>query len=244
MNRPYRNIKYDKQKNGYYQGKRDDKSIVIPFYKKFLKQCIICMLIAILGIGIKNIHLPIANRTTEMIKISLTKEMNVKKSFKEVATYVKKIPKMPEKAVSVFNTISGKKNLEMRFIAPIYGEIISNYGEQIDPLSNKKTFQRGVDLSIKQDENINAIADGEIIEIGEGKLGKTIKVRHSKDIFSLYGNCSEIKVKKGQKVKRGESIANIHKSSEKSYAYLHFELWMNGRVVDPTQYISFGKKIL
>jgi murein DD-endopeptidase MepM/ murein hydrolase activator NlpD len=186
--------------------------------------------------------LPIANRATEIIKIS--REIHVKKSMKEVVAYVKKIPEMPERAVNVFNSIAEKEGSEIEFIAPTYGEIISNYGEQINPLSNKKTFQRGVDLSVEEDENINAIADGEIIEIGQGKLGKTIKVRHNQDIFSVYANCSEIKVKKGQKVKRGESIANIHKPSEKSYAYLHFELWMNGRVVDPTKYISFGRKIL
>ncbi|QXM05765.1 M23 family metallopeptidase [Crassaminicella indica] len=227
----------------YYQNRKPHKNNENSFYKKFLKQIVLCILIVLLVILMKNIHSPITNKTTEMIKISLTKEMDIKKSIRGVIKYAKEIPKMPEKVVNVFSDFSGKKDLQMEFAVPVKGDIISDYGEKVDPISNIKTFQRGVDILIDKDKNIKAIADGEIIEIGEGKsLGKYVKVKHSHNIISLYADCSDIQVKKGQKVKKGEIIAKIYRHN--TNAYLHFELWVDGKVVDPEKYIPFDRKIL
>lgn len=245
MNKPYRNIGFNKQKSKAYLDKSYYKDKDKHFYKKVLKQIVLCMFVMLLVILVKNINSPITNKTTELIKTSVTKEMNIEKSIKQVLKYSKEIPKLPNKAVNVFNNFSNRKNVNIKFVVPIKGDIISSYGENLDPYLNTKTFQRGVDLLVTQDKNIVAVADGEIVEIGEGKsLGKYIKVKHGKDIFSLYANCSYIKAKKGSSVKKGEEIASIHSLKENKDTYLHFELWVEGKVVDPTEYIPFDKKIL
>jgi hypothetical protein len=97
MKKSYKHVKYNRQRNDYYQGRRDNKEKENSFYKKILKQIVFCIVIAMLVILIKTIHSPITNKTTAMIKISITKEMDVKKSIREAVRYAKKIPEMPEK---------------------------------------------------------------------------------------------------------------------------------------------------
>ncbi|TCO79976.1 M23 family metallopeptidase [Marinisporobacter balticus] len=244
MNKSYKTIPINRQKHNHYsqQSTYKDKK---HFYKRILKQIVICSLVVLFVMLVKNIHSPITNKTTEWIKTSLTREMDMKKSIKQVVKYAKEIPKIPDKAVNVFGTFSNKKKSNMEFVVPIEGEIISNYGENVDPYLNTKTFQRGVDLFVNKEKNIAVIADGEVVEVGEGKsLGKYVKVKHGKELFSLYANCSNILVKRGSKVKQGEEIAIIHSLKENEDTYLHFELWIEGKVVDPTQYIPFDRKII
>lgn len=214
-------------------------------YKRTLKRIAICILIVLAVILIKNINTPLTNKATETIEETIREDMNIKYTVKQVMNYVKKLPDVSDKVVNVFNSFASNQKVDHDFVTPVEGEIISTYGENIDPISNIKTFQRGIDVLIKEEKNVLAITDGEVVEIGEGKsLGKYIKVKHSEEMFSFYGNCSEIKLTEGQKVKRGDQIAIINKGSGNENSYLHFELWVNGEVVDPTEYIPFGRKIL
>ncbi|QEK12298.1 M23 family metallopeptidase [Crassaminicella thermophila] len=245
MNKLYRKINSNRQKISNHVKRKNYNNRGSQFYKRTLKQIVLCILIVLLVIFIKNINSPITNKTKDVIKISLTKEINLKKSIKQIMVYVKEIPKMHNKVTNVFNAFSKETNSSIKFIVPLKGEIISNYGESRDPILNIKTFQRGVDILVNKDESIVSVADGEIIQIGEGKsLGKYIKVKHKNNMVSFYANCSHVKVKKGQIVKKGEEIATIYKPNKNENTYLHFELWKEGKVVDPTKYIPFDRKIL
>lgn len=245
MNKSYRKINLNRQKILNRSKRQNYNNRANQFYKRTLKQIVLCIFIVLLVIFMKNINASITNKTTEAIKISLTKEINFKKSIKQIMAYGKEIPQISNKVTNVFNAFSKEKNSSIKFIVPLEGEIISNYGESTDPILNIKTFQRGVDILVNKDKSIVSVADGEIIQTGEGKsLGKYIKVKHTNNMVSFYANCSDIKVKKGQMVKQGEEIAIIHKPNESENTYLHFELWMEGKVVDPTRYIPFDRKIL
>ncbi|WZL71576.1 M23 family metallopeptidase [Clostridiaceae bacterium 35-E11] len=241
MSKSYRKIQFKRQKknpqvNNHRKGSR---------YKKILRQLGLCIIIVLLVIVIKNINAPITNKAIDVIKTSLEEKTDVKRSLKQVIRYAKEIPQMPNKVVSVFNNFSNDKTEDMKFIVPLNGEIVSSYGENIDPILKTKTFQRGIDIVAKEDKNIVAIATGKVVEIGESdSLGKYVKIEHNSGVFSLYGNCSEIIINKGDKVKQGDIIASIGQNLENQNAYLHFELWIDGKVVDPMRYISFDKKIL
>lgn len=241
MNKSYRKINFKRQKkNPHLMSDRKGN-----FYKKILKQIALSIIIVLLVILIKNINSPITNKAAEVMKTSLEEKTDIKKSLKQVIRYAKEIPQMPNKVVSVFNNFSGDKNEGMDFITPLDGEIISNYGESIDPILKTKTFQRGIDILASKNRDIVAVASGKVVEIGESKsLGKYVKIEHDNGIFSFYGNCSEITVNKDYQVKQGEKIGAIGKDSENQTAYLHFELWIDGKVVDPMGYINFDKKIL
>ncbi len=217
-----------------------------PMYKTILKQIAWCILIVLLIIVIKNINLPMTNKTSNMIKTTLHKELDIKKFAQEIRIYIKRMPQVTDKVVNAFNDFTNKKNINtVSFLSPANGMVISKYGESIDPVFETKTFQRGVDISVQKGTNIIAVASGEIVEVGEGQsLGKYIKIKHSHNVFSIYGHCSEIKVVKGQRVKQGDRIAVMNKNENQDISYLHFELWVDGKIVDPMKYIDFNRRNL
>ncbi|WP_129596875.1 M23 family metallopeptidase [Anaerophilus nitritogenes] len=242
MNPLYEPRNFNRQKNMPYMKKKDQPK---NFYSRILKKIILSIIIVLLIICIKNMNTPLTNKVTDIIKTSLNHEINIKNAAKKVVIYTKKIPKVPDKVVSVFDNLSKSENSKYNFVVPVKGNIISNYGENIEPVLNTKTFQRGVDVAVKEKEDIVCIGDGEVVEVKEGEsLGKYIKIKHNTNIFSLYGNCSEVYAKKGEKIQKGQIIGIIHKPKEVENTYLHFELWVDGKVVDPTTYIPFDKKML
>ncbi|AOT72762.1 M23 family metallopeptidase [Geosporobacter ferrireducens] len=211
-------------------------------YKKLLSQVVICIILVLLAILLKTINLPITNKATEAIKTSLIESMDFRGSFNKAIRYAKEIPNFPEKAVAVFR--NGEKPIQenISFVPPIQGKIMSSYGESYDAVLNIKTFQRGIDIEPNQRQNIIAIGHGEVIEIGESStLGKYIQIQHSNNIISLYANCSEIAVQRGDKLEKGEKIGIINVGESEQEKYFHFELWIDGDVVDPTQYIQFDR---
>ncbi|MBF8984309.1 M23 family metallopeptidase [Lutibacter sp. B2] len=242
MNQSYRRVK-GKNAKGFVR--KNNSNIKKPFYKKMIKQIVWCIIIISLVILFKNINTSITNTALDIMKDSINNEIDVKKTTKQIVEYVKEVPKLSNKVVNVFNDFSDKKDIKMNFIPPIDGEIISHYGKNVDPILETNTFQRGIDIVNVEDKEVVSIADGVIIETGESKnFGKYIKVKHSNDVFSLYGNCSNFLIEKGKRVKRGQHIATVFSASENKNSHLHFELWIHGNVVDPTHYISFDRKII
>ena len=215
------------------------------FYKKTLRQLAFCIVIVLLVILIKTINTPITNKTEEWIDTSLKQEFDLKNSMGKVIKYAREIPELPKRIVSVFQPINEINDSSMNFVPPVNGKIVSYFGESIDPILNQKTFQRGIDILITESQTIKSIADGEVVEIGQGgSLGSYIKIKHSDELFSIYSNCSIITVEQSQKVSKGQSIAEYNISADKSNPYFHFELWVDGNVVDPLKHIQFDKRIL
>ena len=214
------------------------------YYNKLLKQLALCIVLVLLVLMIKNINTSFTNRAEELIETSLNQEFDIRNSFGKIIKYAQEIPKMPDRVVNVFQS-NENSPLDIDLIPPVHGEIVSNFGENYDAVLNLNTFQRGIDILIIESETIKSIADGEIIEVGEGSAsGRYIKVQHNDELFSIYGNFSAVTVLKGQKVKQGQPIGEIHTSNEGGSSFLHFELWKQGEVVDPVEYIKFDKRIL
>lgn len=247
MNKFYGKISYNRPKINRYPPYTRGYSTNLPreknFYRKMLQQIGICILLVLLAILIKTINTPITNRITETIKLSLSSQMDAKSSIGKLKAYVQEIPKLSEKAITVFQKEGNEKDLRYNFILPITGEVKSSFGQSNDGFMNTNSFQRGIDIKPDRAQNILAIEDGEILEIGESStLGKYIQIKHENNIISLYAKCSEIDVQKGETVMKGSQIGRIHVSEEQEY--FHFELWVNGNVVDPLQFMDYEKKSL
>ncbi|MFZ5969540.1 MAG: peptidoglycan DD-metalloendopeptidase family protein [Bacillota bacterium] len=215
------------------------------FYRKLLKQILICIVIVLMVILIKSISTPFTNKTVDLMKESLNHQTDIKNTSKNIIKYAKELPQIPNKVASVFNTMGTEKISDIRFVTPIQGEIISSFGEKTDSVFNNNGFQRGVDILIDESKDVLSASEGVVAEIGEGKnLGKFIKIKHNEELYTFYSKCSLITAEKGQQVKAGEKIAEMHKESNENNSFLHFEVWLNDKVVDPAKYIPFGKSIL
>jgi murein DD-endopeptidase MepM/ murein hydrolase activator NlpD len=71
----------------------------------------------------------------------------------------------------------------------------------------------------------------------ETGYGNVLEIDHGDGIVTKYAHCSRIVVKRGQHVKRGEIIANVGSTGLSTGPHVHYEIHVNGKVVDPLTYV-------
>ena len=101
----------------------------------------------------------------------------------------------------------------------------------------------GVDIAGKKDQTIKAIYDGTVV-ISEWnpKTGNVIAIQHPGNTISFYKHNSLLLKKRGTFVKKGDIIAIVGNSGKLSSGpHLHFELWRNGKVLNPEKFLNFKK---
>lgn len=118
--------------------------------------------------------------------------------------------------------------------------ISSEFGYRVDPYDQAKKFHRGLDMGVPIGTQVLATADGVIKEIKDNKKGngKRIIIIHDNEYQTAYAQLSEIKVKVGQTVKKGDVIALSGNSGKSTAPHLHYEVIRNGKHVDPELYFS------
>ena len=118
------------------------------------------------------------------------------------------------------------------------GWLSSRYGTRIDPFSGKKAWHEGVDFAGKAGSNIVAVASGVVSWSGERYgYGKMVEVAHGEGVTTRYAHNLENTVKVGDMVRRGEVIALMGNSGRSTGPHVHFEVFKNGRPVDPASYL-------
>jgi hypothetical protein len=115
--------------------------------------------------------------------------------------------------------------------------VTCKYGWRIHPVLKERRFHHGVDLRAPMRTEIYAIADGTVIFAGNnGGYGKTVKIDHGNGIVSLYGHCSWLNVRKGDKVTQGRVIALSGNTGMSTGPHLHFGIYVNGGSIDPLEH--------
>ena len=102
----------------------------------------------------------------------------------------------------------------------------------------------GINYNNEKEFDIVSIFEGEVIEVEDKELlGKTITIKHDKDIISTYQSLGKVEVKKGDKVSAGQIIGKSGSCDliKDSLYNLHFEMYVKGNIVNPEEY--FDKKI-
>ncbi|PAB61367.1 M23 family metallopeptidase [Anaeromicrobium sediminis] len=232
MSYPYKRVRVRRPTDG---------KINTSYRKKLIKQILWAIGIVVVVIIIKTMNMSVTNDGLGLLKENIHKDMDVKKTAYYVKKAFNEVPNFHNKTMEVFGNMTSSR-LNKKYVPPIEGEIVSSYGDSIDPILNTKSFQRGIDMMSFKDTYVRGIDDGTIAEVGESEnLGMYVKVSHGSDVFAIYSNCTEIKVKKGDEIRKGDRIGVFRKNDNGKY--FHFELWVNGNVVDPTEYIKFNNII-
>jgi len=118
------------------------------------------------------------------------------------------------------------------FIYPIRGTLTSRYGIRWGRLHS------GIDLAAPIGTNIKAADGGKVIFAGyNGSLGKCIKIDHGGGRVTLYGHCSKLFVKAGDRVFQGQHIANVGSTGHSTGPHVHFEVHINGKTKNPLNYL-------
>ncbi|MBD2175903.1 peptidoglycan DD-metalloendopeptidase family protein [Pseudanabaena sp. FACHB-1998] len=121
---------------------------------------------------------------------------------------------------------------------PTIGPVTSNFGWRVHPILGTERFHSGIDFGADYGSLIYASAQGRVIYADwYGGYGNAVIVDHGNGMTTLYGHCSELYVKDGDVVERGQPIAAVGSTGFSTGPHLHFELRANGEPIDPSAYL-------
>ena len=122
---------------------------------------------------------------------------------------------------------------------PVGGRISSNYGKRKHPMNGAEEFHTGLDISANSGSPVKATADGIVSFSGwSGGNGYLVVLEHGHDFSTFYAHNKKNIVKVGQKVKRDDVIAYVGTTGSSTGPHVHYEIWKQGRHVNPKQYIG------
>ena len=115
-------------------------------------------------------------------------------------------------------------------------------GKKVNPFYKTLTMHNGMDLLAAQGTPVLAGADGVVVKaVKNGKReGSSVTIDHKNGYVTVYNHLGNIKVRKGQKVKQGDKIAEVGLTGMSFAPHLHYELYVNGESVDPTDFMLIG----
>lgn len=123
-------------------------------------------------------------------------------------------------------------------IAPVKGWLTSRFGQRVSPYTGVVQMHKGLDIANRVGTPVVAPGDGIVIKSHwENNLGKAITIRHGYGVTTTYGHLSEIFVRMGQKVKRGQKIAAVGNTGRSTGPHLHYQVTLNGVDVNPEKYL-------
>ena len=123
-------------------------------------------------------------------------------------------------------------------VTPTKGWVTSGFGYRSSPFTRNREFHRGIDIAGRVGTSVVAPADGRVRFAGSKRsLGNSIVLEHGYGIESLYGHLSELGVKVGQRVRRGEQIGAMGSTGRSTGPHLHYQVEVNGAPVNPRNYI-------
>lgn len=122
---------------------------------------------------------------------------------------------------------------------PVMGRITSEFGSRENPIHGGQEFHSGLDISAGTGTPVKATADGIVSFSGwSAGNGNLVVIEHGFGYSTFYAHNSSIAVRVGQKVKRGEIIAHVGSTGNTTGPHLHYEVWHNGKPVNPIDFIK------
>ncbi len=117
---------------------------------------------------------------------------------------------------------------------PVPGRITSGYGFRTHPVLGYRRFHRGLDIGAAPGSPVLAATVGRVPPAGwGGGYGNVVEIRHAGGLAPRYGHMSRIAVRGGQNVRQGQVIGYVGSTGLSTGPHLHYELFRNGRLVDP-----------
>ena len=149
------------------------------------------------------------------------------KSFDEINTFIKN----KQVLLACTPAIQPVSNKDLNRIA-------SGFGYRIDPVYKTVKMHAGLDFAAPQGTPIYATANGTVVTGGNtgNGYGNHVVINHGYGYETLYGHMVRVKVRSGQKVKRGEIIGWVGSTGKSTGPHCHYEVHKNGQPVDPVYF--------
>ena len=185
---------------------------------------------------------------TDLFSLSVLNKLNNVNQIKVnqkilIPDYILKPKKIRQKEKPLQKTENKKiikkklltNKVDTDFIWPIKGKILNNFGSETPGF-----FNDGINISSNLGTSVKASLDGEIVYSGNEipGYGNLILIKHSKNWITAYAHLEKIVKKKGNYVKKGETIGLVGKTGNVSEVQLHFEIRKGKEEVNPLKYLS------
>lgn len=149
------------------------------------------------------------------------------KSYDEISNFIKN----KEVLLACTPAIQPVSNKDLSRIA-------SGFGYRVDPVYKTVKMHAGLDFAAPQGTPIYATANGTVVTGGNtgNGYGNHVVINHGYGYETLYGHMVRVKVKAGQKIKRGEIIGWVGSTGKSTGPHCHYEVHKNGQPVDPVYF--------
>lgn len=126
--------------------------------------------------------------------------------------------------------------------APVPGQVVgSGFGWRIDPLTGRSALHTGLDFPAPTGSDILAAAGGVVVtQEFHPAYGHMVEIEHGNQVITRYAHASRVLVKRGDLVRRGQKIAQVGTSGRSTGPHLHFEVWVQEVLQDPTKFLAAG----
>ncbi len=125
-------------------------------------------------------------------------------------------------------------------LAPIVdGWFSSNFGYRIDPFNGAQSFHEGIDFPAGVGTPVVAAASGKVVSAGpHSQYGKMVEIDHGNGLVSRYAHTSQLFVREGDLVVRGQRVAAVGSTGRSTGPHLHFEVRLNGVPQNPARFLQ------
>lgn len=123
---------------------------------------------------------------------------------------------------------------------PLSGKVVRKFGLQIHPVFKTKIKSNGIEISPSKEEyEVRAVADGKVAFISRFRgYGRVIILDHGGRYYTIYGHLLDIYVKRGERVKKGQVMGSLGKSSFWKGRTLYFEIRYGDQPLNPLRWLS------
>jgi septal ring factor EnvC (AmiA/AmiB activator) len=155
-----------------------------------------------------------------------------KATDKKGMAYKKNIQTFDYSGFENFVQLKGKLGWPIR-----EGKIVRNFGENKNERLNTVTLNYGIDISVKGQQNVLAVAEGIVSAIDWiPGYGSIVIVTHRNEFRTVYGHVANIAVKEGDRIRGGSPIGRVNESLEGNI--LHFEIWNERNYQNPELWLA------
>jgi murein DD-endopeptidase MepM/ murein hydrolase activator NlpD len=120
-----------------------------------------------------------------------------------------------------------------------HGYTSSTYGYRPDPINGSRQFHSGIDFDGSMGDDILAVAGGVVSFAGrKNGYGNVVEIDHGNGYVTRYAHNSQNVLQVGDPVRPGDVVAKMGSTGRSTGTHVHFEVWENGRVVNPTTFIK------
>ena len=179
------------------------------------------------------------NAANENLKENIL-TLNTTNTFIEnnVITNTKDVKEEKQEEIAMKKDAEKVKKL-CKFQKPVNGTITSEFGEREVILNGMTSDHKGIDIATESGTNIKAAMTGKVSVAEENsEYGKFIKIVNG-DVMTVYAHCKKLKVKRGDNVKIGQTIATVGSTGNSTGPHLHFEIRLENRYINPRYVINF-----